>query len=874
MKNHFYFFTILLSVCLFLQTPVLAQKTATIKINSNVTYQKITGFGGFVCSPSFAYNWMSTDNIRKLWGKNSDAGFNIMRLYIPTASATGSRESAWSQTVATAQLAKSLGIKVFASPWSMPAEWKSNNNIAAKYTDSNGTVQKGYLNESNYADYANYLNDYVTYMRNNGVELDAISIQNEPDEEATYAGCLWTPTQIASFVKNYGSLINCKIMAPESVGISNSYADAFTDNSVSSKFNIYAGHQYGGIATNYANVQAKGHEVWMTEYLINWNQDENTTRDFNWTKDALNFANKVNISMLGNINAWVHYASKRYYGLMGDGTNGSTDGVITKRGSILSHYAKYTTGTTRIQNTWSDDSAVLSGSSYLSVSGDSVIVMVINSSTNSYSLTVDLPFYTKSGNSITTTESLSMSNSSISLSTETVRPKVTISPSSFTTLIFTKSSIRPASQMTGVPFHYNKIENQTVTNTSFGTNYQMSGKTVTFDHSNNLISANTTNSNGYLQLDDRYNQLVLHIDNISSAMNYTASNTTLYYINSSGSLSSYNYGTVSFNQSGNYDWILDISRTVLTDGCIGVIGISNGNYSSILTIKFGDVYFRIGSEKMYKFSGVYSNGDSNLLDCLESNLFTSLDFTGTSGITSGQDWYTSAASKNCIYYLDSNVINNNINIITGNTCSQLTLTDGGGNFFAPTNFTATSASYTRTFDGYGILTLPFAADIPSGSKAYTMQVSSTDIACTQISKIPANTPVLIVGTGTFKFNGTGSVSTPRALKVNDMNGVYISIKAPAGSYYLKTVGGVAAFYPVTSGSEPTIIPFSAYLTPSNSISVSNLPLRFITTDIDPIKMDMKSDSGNIELYDIWGRRVYQPQKGVVYIKAGRKIIFI
>jgi glucuronoarabinoxylan endo-1,4-beta-xylanase len=870
MKKNFYSFSVLLSAFFLLQIPILAQKTATIKINSAVTYQKITGFGGFVCSPSFAYNWMSTDNIRKLWGKNSDAGFNIMRLYIPTASATGNRESAWSQSVATAQLAKSLGIKVFASPWSMPAEWKSNNNIAAK--DNNGII--GYLNEANYGDYANYLNDYVTYMRNNGVELDAISIQNEPDEQATYAGCIWTPLQIANFVKNYGSLINCKIMAPESVGISNNYADAFTDNSVSSKFDIYAGHQYGGIQNNYANVQAKGHEVWMTEYLINWNQDENTTRDFNWTKDAFNFANKVNISMLGNINAWVHYASKRYYGLMGDGTNGSTDGVMTKRGYILSHYAKFTTGTTRIQNSWSDDSGVLSGSSYLSVSGDSVIVMVINSSTNSYLLTVDLPFYTKSGNSIVTSETVSMSNSSLSLSTETVRPKVTINPSSFTTLVFAKSSIRPASQMTGVPFHYNKIENQTVTNTSFGTNYQLSGKTVTFDHSNSLFSPNTTNSNGFLQLDDRYNQLVFHIDNITSPASYTASSTTLYYINSSGAVSSHNYGTVSFNQSGNYDWMLDISRMVLTDGCTGVIGISNGNYNSILSIKFGDVYFSIGTEKTYKFSGIYSNGDSNLLDCLESSSFTSLDFTGTSGITSGQDWYTSAASKNCIYYVDSNVANNNINIITGNACSQLTLNDGGGNFFAPNNFTATAASYTRTFDGYGILTLPFAADIPSGAKAYTMLVSNVDIACTQINKIPANTPVLIVGTGTFRFDGSGSVSTPRALKVNDMNGVYISVKAPVGGYYLKTVGGVSAFYPVNSGSEPTIIPFSAYLTPSNTISVSSLPFRFITTDIDQIKLDMKFDTNNIELYDIWGRRVYQPKKGIVYIKAGRKIIFM
>jgi len=464
-------------VCVFLccivfqQVTLAATQIATVRVNSSVSYQKITGFGGFVCSPSFGYNWMTTDNIQKLWGKSSDAGYNIIRLYIPTAPATGSRESVWSQSLATAQLAKSLGIKIFASPWSMPAEWKSNSNIAAKYTDSNGVVQLGSLLEAYYTDYANYLNDYVTYMRNNGAELDAISIQNEPDMQATYAGCLWTSTQISNFVKNYGQLINCKVIAPESVGITDNYSAAFQDDNVCANFEIYAGHQYGNVQDGLKLVQAKGKEVWMTEFLINWNEAENTTRNFNWTKDAFNFADKVNSALLSNVNAWIHYASRRYYGLMGDGTYGSTDGEITKRGYILSHYAKFATGATRIDNTWTDATNVLKGSSYLSVTGDSVIVMVINPSTDTYNLTVDLPFYTVLGKSIKTTEQLNMSVSSISLGSETCWPKVTVDASSITTLIFTKSSVRPVSQMSGEAIHYGKVENQTVTNVAFGTNY-------------------------------------------------------------------------------------------------------------------------------------------------------------------------------------------------------------------------------------------------------------------------------------------------------------------------------------------------------------------------------------------------------------------
>lgn len=61
MKGHLQLF-ILLSFCTIMQG--FAQ-SATLTVN-NTTYQKITGFGGFVCSPQFGYNHMTTDEIRKI----------------------------------------------------------------------------------------------------------------------------------------------------------------------------------------------------------------------------------------------------------------------------------------------------------------------------------------------------------------------------------------------------------------------------------------------------------------------------------------------------------------------------------------------------------------------------------------------------------------------------------------------------------------------------------------------------------------------------------------------------------------------------------------------------------------------------------------
>ena len=127
-----------------------------------------------------------------------------MRLYIPENS------SNWSSVLATAQLAKSMGLTIFASPWTMPAARKTNNHVNAVYTDANGVQQIGYLKPENYQDYALYLNSFVTYLQNNGVELDYISIQNEPDEMAQYQGCIWTPAQITNFIKITDSLSTVK----------------------------------------------------------------------------------------------------------------------------------------------------------------------------------------------------------------------------------------------------------------------------------------------------------------------------------------------------------------------------------------------------------------------------------------------------------------------------------------------------------------------------------------------------------------------------------------------------------------------------------------------------------------------------------------
>ena len=78
---------------LFAQCLSFVASAQTVRLNATVQHQHITGFGGFVCSPQFGYNHMSTSDIKKVWGQGSTVGCNIMRLYIPIG------RNAWNQSL-------------------------------------------------------------------------------------------------------------------------------------------------------------------------------------------------------------------------------------------------------------------------------------------------------------------------------------------------------------------------------------------------------------------------------------------------------------------------------------------------------------------------------------------------------------------------------------------------------------------------------------------------------------------------------------------------------------------------------------------------------------------------------------------------------
>ena len=829
----------------------MSQQTATIRIDSQTRYQHITGFGGFVCSPQFQYNHMSSADIKKVWGAGSTVGCNIMRLYIPIG------RNAWSQSLQTAKTAKQMGLIVFASPWGQPKEWKTNNSSDAKTSDG----KEGRLKRENWADYAQYLEDYVQYLRNNGVELDAISIQNEPDWPAQYAGCLWSASEIAEFVKTYGPQISCKVMAPETLAVSDSYANALNKVDVLPGFDIYGGHQYGGIQSAYKNLAKKGKELWMTEYLINWNENQPTNRNFDFAQDFFNFFRAINTCMLGDFNAWIHYAAKRFYGMLGDGQMGTTNGTVTKRGYIMAHFARFVTGMTRIGSSFGDSG--LEGSAYLSVTGDTVVAVMANATDHALNLTIDLPFYTQVGKLYTTTKSKSMTSTNVAPETETCRPKAAIAAQSVSTVIFVRSRDRQPSNMKGSAVRFDRIDDMKPTKTAFGTGYQLSGKTKTFDVSNPLISSRTNLSSGYLQLDNRFTQLVMQIKKVTTTGNLTAGSTTLTYVNAKGALAKHDYGRIDLSRAENFSLAFDLSPQTLADGCQGLVSLTCDNSYSHLTITFGDVFLNTGKSYLYsaRLSGDYVADDSYLQEYMEDEACTSLDLTTCTNLPTELTWL---AGTNRVAWLPESCSAEGANLISGGSCQELILTTEGGPFRPDRSFDAKSISLSTAIDGCRLMVFPYSAVIPEGAKAY---VVGDDLSLTLMRSIPAHAPVLIQAEGLVTFTGKGEVGYAASPASSVFHGTYTPIPLFAGDYILSKEGGQWGLRRLESPAE--LHPFGAYARLSSTDA-------FIPFNSDAVGIrELKDERRNKEdaVYDLQGRRVHNPAKPGIYIIKGEKRAF-
>jgi len=201
-------------------------------VDWNEVHQRIDGFGASSAWDDSAWTPAEAD---LFFSTNNGCGLSLLR----------SRIAPDGSSVETdiMQMAQAHGARVWSALWSSPAIYKSTNSVnGGSFVSSS----------SNYQGYAAQLANYVTTMKNNyGINLYAVSVQNEPDVTQTYESCLWTAQQIHDFIPYLSAALAnsnvtaTKIMAPEDEFWQwNLAATTMADPATSNLVGVLAAHDY------------------------------------------------------------------------------------------------------------------------------------------------------------------------------------------------------------------------------------------------------------------------------------------------------------------------------------------------------------------------------------------------------------------------------------------------------------------------------------------------------------------------------------------------------------------------------------------------------------------------------------------------------
>jgi glucuronoarabinoxylan endo-1,4-beta-xylanase len=311
------------ALSLLLAVPVASEVSAASDAVVNLTAEKqvIRGFGG-INHPAWIGDLTAAQRETAFGNGVNQLGFSVLRIYVDE------NKNNWSRELDTAKAAIARGAIVFASPWNPPSDMTETFN-------HNGDTAAKRLRYDKYAAYAQHLNDFVTYMKNNGVDLYAISVQNEPDYAHTWTW--WTPEEMLRFMKENAGSINCRVIAPESFSYLKNMSDPIlNDPQALANMDILGAHLYGTQFSNFPyplfKQKGAGKDLWMTE--VYYPNSDNNSQD-RWP-EALDVSYHINNAMVdGEFQAYVWWYIRRQYGPMKE------DGTISKRGYNMAHFSKF-----------------------------------------------------------------------------------------------------------------------------------------------------------------------------------------------------------------------------------------------------------------------------------------------------------------------------------------------------------------------------------------------------------------------------------------------------------------------------------------------------------------------------------------------------
>jgi len=373
---------------------------------STTKCQTVTGFGAAALGNLMA-PVTDTKFIDYLYGPDSPVGLNIMRIEMSPSYTPDVKDQWWDTPydwhgyLPVVKRAKSYGATVFATPWSPPAELKTNGSASGGQAEG----VHGKLKEDCYGKLFPWMNKFLDYMNTNGAQIDIVSVQNEPDWWVSYSGCEYTPEEVTNLVANHASELDrqkygVRLMSSESLNHNPDYAHALLENAESEKhIDIMGGHIYGSrplenMKQTAEIAAAHGKETWMTEHYV----DGEEGHFFPTWDNNLILAQELNETMLSGANAYVMWYMLGAGSFAGDGVDADKypdnewGKPIMPRSMVMAHFSKNLIGATRLANT---PEVPASGSSFESsayINGNQLTVMLLNMDAERRGVTLNLPY--------------------------------------------------------------------------------------------------------------------------------------------------------------------------------------------------------------------------------------------------------------------------------------------------------------------------------------------------------------------------------------------------------------------------------------------------------------------------------------------------
>jgi glucuronoarabinoxylan endo-1,4-beta-xylanase len=409
--------------------PVSEAVKRKIIIDKSTRYQTIDGFGFFGANDVW---WASQNLWNDAWGEKiiNDLGITIWRNeWYPPSVPGASQDADWNKQKPVVQGLKAkadkygVTMKYIISVWSPPADmkWLCNFSWAgdANASRNAGTVSTkngGTLNPDKYIDYAEWLKTGVQSYKDIGVDLYALSLQNEPLFSEPYNSCTYTTSWYCDLLNNVVPAIKTtypqlKIFGAENMlemeGKSNNwpyfYHQAIKNNTTAkNNIDIFAVHGYSdGVSASSGSELAKMWTNHSEQFSVPMNKPAWMTETSGYTElwtgagttpGALNLAMDIYSGLYyGNMQAWVWWQGSEVsgisnYSLMSNNTGG-------KKYYVSKHFFRYIRPeAVRVKSTADDPDLFVTAFDHQGKGTSTIIIINNGSETKSLSVQgADLP---------------------------------------------------------------------------------------------------------------------------------------------------------------------------------------------------------------------------------------------------------------------------------------------------------------------------------------------------------------------------------------------------------------------------------------------------------------------------------------------------